>query len=261
MIKHWLIAFFICVTPLCAAVEKYDKTVVTDQLLAQNQAIKEKYIFLFRGKEFVGYPNVYSPVIFPGASKQKSFSIQEGESFLEIGCGTGVFSIIAALEGAKEVVAIDINPDAVANTLENAKRHGVESKVAVMQGDMFNSLDKTAKFDVIFFNIPFCHRVGTRVTTDLEKSLFDPEHELLCRYLAEGKQFLKEGGRLLLGYSTTHGDIELMRQWAQQYGWETFLLQKTGDEKIDFITVELYEFRLPTILSGAYKTKVKNEHK
>jgi hypothetical protein len=49
---------------------------------------------------------------------------------------------------------------------------------------------------------------------------------------------------MLLGYSTTHGDIDLMYKWAKEYGWNVTLINKTGDENKDFITVELYEFKL-----------------
>lgn len=225
-------------------VEKIDKIAVADELWQKNAQIKEPYKFQFRGHEFEGLPNVYSPVIFPGANKQSDLDIKEGETFLEMGSGTGVFSVMAALTGAKRVVAIDINPDAVKNTMINARLHNVDDRVKVLLGDMFAPLDKTEQFDTIFFNIPFCHRNDKdKKLTMLAKSLFDPNHDLLYRYLKESRSHLKPNGRLLLGYSTTHGDISLMHKWAEEFGWKTKLLHKEGDETKDFITVELYEFR------------------
>lgn len=82
----------------------------------------------------------------------------KGEHFLEVCCGTGVFSIFAALDAAEKVVAIDINPDAVENTIENSKKHEVSEKVTVLQGFMFSPLQKEQLFDVIFLNIPFLYR-------------------------------------------------------------------------------------------------------
>lgn len=232
-------------TLLEAATEKTEKVIAADGLLAKNSGITEKYQFFFRDKLFVGYPDVYSPLIFPGAQKQKILPVKKGDHFLEMGCGTGVFAICAALDGAERVVAIDINPNAVANTLENSEIHGVQDKLTVLQGDMFSPLQGGQQFDVIFFNIPFCHRnCSVDDLTMLGRSLYDPEHALLHRYLKEGGKYLKPSGRLLLGYSTTHGDIELMRQWAQEYGWDVTLLHKEGDEKKDFITVELYQLTL-----------------
>lgn len=161
-----------------------------------------------------------------------------------MGSGTGAFSVLAALSGASRVVAIDINPDAVANTKANARLHQVEGKMTMLQGDMFAPLATGDRFDVIFFNIPFCHRSEKdRKLTLLEKSLFDPEHDLLYRFLKEGKDHLSEGGKLLLGYSTTHGDVPLMKRWAKQNGLSVKLLNKEGDEARDFITIELYELK------------------
>ncbi len=224
-------------------VEKVDKLSAADQLLQKNSEIKEPYKFTFRQREFAGFPNVYSPVIFPGANKQSDLPVKPGETFLELGSGTGIFSVTAALNGAKKVVAIDINPDAVANTRENARIHQVSNKLVALQGDMFGPLSETDRFDVIFFNIPFCHRNNANVKSMLDKSLFDPSHDLLYRFLQDGKKHLAAGGRMLLGYSTTHGDLPLMHQWAKENGWNVTLLNKDGDEKKDFITVELYEFR------------------
>lgn len=51
--------------------------------------------------------------------------LRGGERVLDVGCGSGVLGIAAALLGAGEVVGIDIDPDAVAITGANAARNGV----------------------------------------------------------------------------------------------------------------------------------------
>lgn len=53
-----------------------------------------------------------------------------GATVADIGCGTGVLAIGAARLGA-EVTAVDIDPDAVEVTRENAARNGVEVRTAV----------------------------------------------------------------------------------------------------------------------------------
>lgn len=139
--------------------------------------------------------------------------------------------------------ATDINPDAVANTQENARLHQVADKINSSSGDMFEPLSKGDEFDVIFFNIPFCYRKKDDAKSMLSKSLYDPEHDLLYRFLKDGKKHIKPNGRMLLGYSTTHGDIALMHRWAKEQGWDVKMLSKDGDETKDFITVEVYELR------------------
>ncbi len=69
---------------------------------------------------------------------------------LDMGCGTGILAIIAAMRGAKRVVAIDNYIYAYENTIENAKRNNVPS-IVVKHGD--SELLGTETFDVIIANI------------------------------------------------------------------------------------------------------------
>ena len=46
----------------------------------------------------------------------------EGKTFLDIGCGSGLFSIAAALCGARQVIGIDINPTAIEVSRHNLQR-------------------------------------------------------------------------------------------------------------------------------------------
>ena len=48
-----------------------------------------------------------------------------GESVLDMGCGTGVLGILAALQGAASVTSIDIDPWAFENARENVRRNGL----------------------------------------------------------------------------------------------------------------------------------------
>ncbi len=53
-----------------------------------------------------------------------------GRRVMDFGCGSGVVAIAAALAGAKEVIACDIDPDALAATALNAQLNGVELQLA-----------------------------------------------------------------------------------------------------------------------------------
>lgn len=46
-----------------------------------------------------------------------------GKSFLDVGCGSGLFSIAAAGRGAKTVRAFDVNSTAVTTSMQNAERY------------------------------------------------------------------------------------------------------------------------------------------
>ncbi len=61
---------------------------------------------------------------------------REGAHVLDVGCGSGILSIAAALLGAPRVLALDIDPWAIQATRENASRNGVGARLRVVRGDV-----------------------------------------------------------------------------------------------------------------------------
>lgn len=74
----------------------------------------------------------------------------KGKSVLDMGCGTGVLAILAAMRGAKTIDAIDIDNWCYINSLENVQRNG-QDHINVCEGDV--SLLAGNKYDVIIANI------------------------------------------------------------------------------------------------------------
>ncbi|HEY3821066.1 MAG TPA: 50S ribosomal protein L11 methyltransferase [Polyangiaceae bacterium] len=52
-----------------------------------------------------------------------------GATVLDVGCGSGVLTLVALALGATRARSIDVDPDAVAVTRENAERNGVAERV------------------------------------------------------------------------------------------------------------------------------------
>ena len=52
-----------------------------------------------------------------------------GATVLDVGCGSGILTLVALALGAARARAIDVDPDAVAVTRENAERNGVADRV------------------------------------------------------------------------------------------------------------------------------------
>lgn len=73
-----------------------------------------------------------------------------GKNVLDMGCGTGILGILAANLGAKKVLAIDIEPWCVENTMENVERNRCNHIVKVIRGDV-EMVEET--YDLIFANI------------------------------------------------------------------------------------------------------------
>ena len=76
----------------------------------------------------------------------------KGKKVLDMGCGTGILAILAAKMGATAPVhAIDIDPVAVASSIENSKKNRVAEKLISLTGDA--SLIQALKYDIILANI------------------------------------------------------------------------------------------------------------
>lgn len=79
---------------------------------------------------------------------------------LDIGTGNGVIALYAAKLGASNVVATDINPSAIRDTLENAKRLKLVTPIdarTVPANDhsAYSVIANNEKFDVILANPPY----------------------------------------------------------------------------------------------------------
>lgn len=148
--------------------------------------------------------------------------------FLEIGSGTGVLTIAAALESKEFLVststrywAVDSNPQAVLNTKLNAVLNEVENLIEVREGDVFQALEIGEKFDCIFWNHPF-HR-GAQYEDIVQRACFDPMFKGFEQYVQCGHDYLNPGGRLLLG-SGNFADLDEMSGILDKHGCQMNLL-------------------------------------
>ena len=74
-----------------------------------------------------------------------------GSRVLDVGCGSGILSIAAALLGAEDVLGVEIDPDAVAVAAENIADNELADQIRVMQGDLTEGIDYEA--DIIVANL------------------------------------------------------------------------------------------------------------
>ena len=134
---------------------------------------------------------------------------------LDMGCGCGVLSLLAAKVFAGRdvrITATDILPEAIATTGINIQRYTESGKLAdaaiietAHSGDLFEPAGDRG-FDVIMFNAPWA---VSSPKSRAEIATCDAGQETVRRFLGEVPQHLREGGRVLLGYSDHSGDEAL----------------------------------------------------
>jgi release factor glutamine methyltransferase len=107
----------------------------------------------------------------------------KGKNILDVGCGSGIIGIYCALNGAKSVIATDVDEKAIENTKENIERNKVETIVKVIKSDLFENIK--GKFDYIFGNLPIVDK-----SWNLDISTID----LMKRFICGCKNHIKRGG-------------------------------------------------------------------
>lgn len=117
------------------------------------------------------------------------------KSVLDMGCGTGILAIFAAMKNARPVDAIDIDEWCVENTNENIEKNNCEF-ISVFLGDAH--LLKNQKYDIIIANI---------------------NRNILLQDLASYKRCINSNGILLLSGFYTE-DEPLLQSKAKELEFE-----------------------------------------
>jgi methylase of polypeptide subunit release factors len=80
--------------------------------------------------------------------------VRPGESVLDLGCGSGLLSIAAAKLGARQVIATDVDPAALAAARHNSSVNGLENRIELREGSWFETVEEEDRFDVIVATPP-----------------------------------------------------------------------------------------------------------
>lgn len=112
----------------------------------------------------------------------------KGDTVVDVGSGSGVLSIAAALLEAEKVYAYDLDEVAVTSTTMNAALNSVEDKITAKQNDLLKQVEVEA--DVIVSNILA---------------------EIILKFIADAYNCLKPGG-----FFITSGIIQAKKQQVEE---------------------------------------------
>ncbi|MDP3904921.1 MAG: 50S ribosomal protein L11 methyltransferase [Methylococcaceae bacterium] len=72
-----------------------------------------------------------------------------GKTVIDFGCGSGILAVAAVLLGAKEAHAVDIDPQAITATQDNAIKNSVQDKIRCYLPEQFSAFEA----DIVLANI------------------------------------------------------------------------------------------------------------
>ncbi len=137
-----------------------------------------------------------------------------GERWLDLGCGTAVLAIVAHHCGAKEILAIDNDPEAIEVAAAVLGANGLSGRIALECRSIRGPAEE--RFDGIVANIssPFLVANAAALSAALK-----PEGRLLCsgflaEDLAEAKEALEGCGLNITGCETSEGWAVLAAEMA-----------------------------------------------
>jgi len=124
---------------------------------------------------------------------------------LDMGTGSGVQAVGAASKReVTSVTAVDLNPAALIDAEKRGAAAGILWKMRFIQGDLFSGVDGT--YDWIVFNPPYLPSEGS--PDEASWAGGEKGSETIARFLEEAPRHLREGGGILMVYSSLTGLCE-----------------------------------------------------
>lgn len=123
--------------------------------------LRKERSYVYQGIRVTVQPGVFHPGLFSSTLFLISYLERQelqSKTLLELGCGTGLISLVCARLGA-QVFASDIDSNAVENAKINAAQN--QAKIKFVQSDLFTAIE-SQPFDWIVINPPYyARRIST----------------------------------------------------------------------------------------------------
>ena len=153
--------------------------------------------------------NVYNPAE-DSYLLADNLEINDGQSVLEIGTGSGIVAMYAS-RLTDRITVTDINFDACELARRNFKDNGIEG-IEILFGNLFEPVENR-KFDIILFNTPYLPTEDDDVIDDTINYAFDGGvngRKVIDLFLNEVGNHLNDGGIVQLIQSSLSGNQETL---------------------------------------------------
>lgn len=135
-----------------------------------------------------------------------------GKRFVDIGCGSGVHALAAMRLGAKQVVAIDIDPDSVETTRALLQQHANSAAWSVHQGSILDlGSEPFGRFDIVY-SWGVLHHTGD-----------------MCRAIRSATQLVAPGGQFAFALYRKSLFCDLWKIEKQWYAAADRTTQRTAE--------------------------------
>jgi methylase of polypeptide subunit release factors len=192
------------------------------------------------GFELTIRPTVYDPRYYRAPALFAEFIGRldlAGKTVADLGTGSGLQALAAARAGASRVVALDVNPNAVAAATANARANGFSDRVSVVHSNLFSAIPPRPTFDVILSNPPFCE--GRAWNTADRAWRAGARYADIAPLFHQARERLTADGVLYVILSS-HTDLELVGTFVRQAG---FSARIASQQRVLLETIIIYELR------------------
>lgn len=148
------------------------------------------------------------------ARRQRPF-----ERVLDFGTGTGLLALAAGFLGAKEVLAVDLNPLCVKTAMENVRLNDLDKTIQVVEGPAEDFVDEPA--DVMVANIRY-----DVVETLLSRRNFNDKERVIVSGLMRS-----QAREIKIQLERCH--FQIQRVWDHEMTWFTILAERGYKEDFE----------------------------
>jgi release factor glutamine methyltransferase len=126
----------------------------------------------------------------------KNTSLFKNKTILEMGCGSGIISIILS-KFAKEINCVDINQDAIELTKQNVKNNNIKN-IKIKYSNLFSNIKN--KYDIIIFNTPYLPQNNEETIESALNYAWDgglSGRDIIDKFLKDAPNYLTTNGEII----------------------------------------------------------------